>query len=186
MSSERADIHKAIEERHVQLAQAVQVLEQSNERPDYIGLIVMALSIALAGLLLSFWALFLNRKHRQWHSEQMKQQQRRLREVAGSIQVLLEAPDLRTEVAWSDYSEFCRRIDKLFHGLSTRLQTYEMNEQDIRICFLVLLGMSHREIASMLNCSSKSIGKLKDITARKLSVSGGNLRDKLVELSLDN
>lgn len=186
LSSERADIHKAIEERHVQLAQAVQVLEQNTERPDYIGLIVMALSVALAGLLLSFWALFLNRKHRQWHSEQMQHQQRRLHEVTGNIQVLLEAPDLRTEVAWSDYSEFCRRIDKLFHGLSTRLQTYEMNEQDIRICFLVLLGMSHREIASMLNCSSKSIGKLKDITARKLSVSGGNLRDKLVELSLDN
>lgn len=185
LSSERADVHKAIEARHVQLAQAVQVLEQGDERPDYIGLIVMALSVALVGLLLSFWTLYLNRKHRQWHSEQMQHQQRRLHEVTGNIQVLLEAPNLRTEVAWSDYAEFSRRTDKLFYGLSTRLQAYEMNEQDIRICFLVLLGMSHREIADMLNCSAKSIGKLKDITARKLSVSGGSLHEKLVEMAVN-
>ena len=179
LSSERADVQKAIEARHVQLAEAVQVLEQSDERPDYMGLIVMALTVALAGLLLSFWALFLNRKHRQWHSEQMKQQQRRLHEVTGSIQVLLEAPDLRTEVAWNDYSEFCRRTDKLFHGLATTLQAQGLNEQDIRLCVLVLAGMSHKQIAEMLNCSAKSIGKLKDITAHKLGVSGGQLQDKL-------
>ncbi len=185
LSSERADVHKAIEARHVQLAQAVQVLEQGDEHPDYIGLIVMALSIALVGLLLSFWTLYLNRKHRQWHSEQMKQQQRRLQEVTGNIQVLLDSPNLPAEVAWNDYPEFCRRTDKLFHGLCTRLQAYEMNEQDVRICFLVLLGKSHKEIADMLHCSSKSIGKLKDITARKLSVSGGSLREKLLEMAVN-
>lgn len=184
LSSQRADVQKAIEARHVQLAEAVQVLEQSSERPDYIGLIVMALSVALAGLLLSFWALFLNRKHRQWHSEQLKQQQRRLHEVKGNIQVLLEAPDLRTEVAWNDYSEFCRRTDKLFHGLATTLQAQGLNEQDIRLCVLVLAGMSHKQIAEMLNCSAKSIGKLKDITAHKLGVSGGQLQDKLEKTAI--
>ena len=99
--------------------------------------------------------------------------------MTGSIQVLLEAPDLRTEVAWNDYSEFCRRTDKLFHGLATTLQAQGLNEQDIRLCVLVLAGMSHKQIAEMLNCSAKSIGKLKDITAHKLGVSGGQLQDKL-------
>ena len=59
-----------------------------------------------------------------------------------------------------------------------------MNEQDIRICILALLGLTHKQMAEMLHCSPKSIGKLKDITARKLSVSGGNLHDKLLDLTL--
>jgi len=59
-----------------------------------------------------------------------------------------------------------------------------LNEQDIRICILVLIGLSHKEIAEMLNCSPKSIGKLKDVTARKLGVSGGQLQTKLEKITL--
>jgi len=179
LSSERADVQKAIEQRHLKLAQAVQVLEQSSEKPDYIGLIVMALSAALAGILLSIWALFLNRKHRQWHREKSRQEQFRQNELRTTIQLLREAPDLRKEIAWDDYTELCRRTDKLFHGITSYLQQKGLNEQDVRICILVLLDLSHREIADMLNCSPKSIGKLKDITARKLSVSGGQLHHQL-------
>jgi hypothetical protein len=36
----------------------------------------------------------------------------------------------------------------------------------------------------MLNCSPKSIGKLKDVTARKLGVSGGQLQDKLQKTAI--
>jgi hypothetical protein len=39
--------------------------------------------------------------------------------------------------------------------------------------------LSHKQIAEMLNCSPKSIGKLKDLTAHKLGVSGGQLLDEL-------
>jgi DNA-binding NarL/FixJ family response regulator len=54
-----------------------------------------------------------------------------------------------------------------------------LNEQDIRLCVLVLLGLSHKEIADMLNCSHKSIGKFKDLTAKKLGISGGQLQEIL-------
>jgi DNA-binding CsgD family transcriptional regulator len=60
----------------------------------------------------------------------------------------------------------------------------DLNEQDIRMCILVLIGLSHKETAEMLNCSPKSIGKLKDLTARKLGVSGGQLQDKLQKTAI--
>lgn len=49
------------------------------------------------------------------------------------------------------------------------------------MCVLVLIGLSHRQIADLMNCSPKSIGKLKDLTAHKMNVSGGQLRDRLIE-----
>lgn len=183
LSSKRADVQKAIEARHVKLTQAILLLEQNTEEQDHLALIFIALLVALFGLLLSIWALFVWRKHRLWHIEQTTQLQLRRNELMHTIQLLREAPDLRTEIAWEDFTELCRRIDKLFYGLASSLQEKGLNEQDIRICLLVLLGLSHKEVADMLNCSPKSIGKLKDITARKLSVSGGNLYDRLLELN---
>lgn len=183
LSSKRADVQKAIEARHVKLTQAILLLEQNTKEQDHLALIFIALLVALFGLLLSIWALFVWRKHRLWHIEQTTQLQLRRNELMHTIQLLREAPDLRTEIAWEDFTELCRRIDKLFYGLASSLQEKGLNEQDIRICLLVLLGLSHKEVADMLNCSPKSIGKLKDITARKLSVSGGNLYDRLLELN---
>jgi hypothetical protein len=58
----------------------------------------------------------------------------------------------------------------------------ENTEQDVRMCVLVLLGVSHKETAELLNCSPKSVGKLKDLTAHKLGVSGGQLRQKMEEI----
>lgn len=184
LSSERADVQKAIEDRHVTLIQAVQLLERETERKEQKWLILLALLAALTATGLSIWALFLFRKHRLWHNEQSEQQRLRRNERLHTIQLLCDAPDLRTELAWNDYTELCRRTDKLFQGLAGYLQTQGMNEQDIRICILALLGLTHKQMAEMLHCSPKSIGKLKDITARKLSVSGGNLHDKLLDLTL--
>ena len=181
LASERVDVQKAIEARHVKLAQAVQLLERREQNRNT-GLIYVALCAGLAGLVLSLWALFVWRRHRLWHAEQLRQEQLRRNEIQRTVRLLREAPDLRAELAWDDYTELCRRTDKLFHGFATRLQNDEMNEQDIRICILVFLGLNHRQIADMLNYSPKSIGKLKDITARKIGVSGGQLQDRLSEL----
>ena len=100
-----------------------------------------------------------------------------------SLHLLRESADLKQELAWSDYNAFRHQTDKLFHSLATTLEQRGLNEQDIRICVLVLIGLSHKQIAAILPCSQKSIGKLKDLTARKLGVSGGQLREKLKELS---
>ena len=95
---------------------------------------------------------------------------------------LHEAESIRQELSWNEYGAFSRRTDEVFNGLASRLQAAGLTEQDVRMCVLVLLGVSHKETAELLNCSPKSVGKLKDLTAHKLGVSGGQLRQKLGEI----
>lgn len=183
-SSERADVQNAIKERHGELTKAVQLLKQDLEptsRPKY-WLWAVLLVLLTACLCIVGWRV--NRKRTLLRAERSSYEQLRRTELTQNILFLRSASNLRQELAWDEYREICRRTDKLFNGLATRLQAQGLNEQDIRLCILVLAGMSHKEIADMLNCSPKSIGKLKDLTAKKLGVSGGQLQDKLQKTAI--
>ena len=46
------------------------------------------------------------------------------------------------------------------------------------------VGTDWIKSADMLNCSPKSIGKLKDLTAKKLGVSGGQIQYKLQNIAI--
>lgn len=184
LSSERADVQNAIKERHGELTKAVQLLKQDLEptsRPKY-WLWAVLLVLLTACLCIVGWRV--NRKRTLLRAERSSYEQLRRTELTQNILFLRSASNLRQELAWDEYREICRRTDKLFNGLATRLQAQGLNEQDIRLCILVLAGMSHKEIADMLNCSPKSIGKLKDLTAKKIGVSGGQLQDKLQNIAI--
>lgn len=170
LSSMRADVQKEIEARHVRLAQAVELLqkEMQSERQNTQWYILLCLIGCIGGTILYGWY---RRKKKQ--SEQQS--------VRRNIQALCQASDLRQQLAWDDYAAFCCRSDELFNGLAGRLQSKGLNEQDIRICVLTLIGLSHYKTANLLNCSPKSVGKLKDLTAHKLGVSGGQLQDRLIK-----
>ena len=170
LSSERADVQKQIKERHGQLALAVNLLQQelNPEKQRY-----------LLG-----WLIFVAWQQHQLRAEKAKFEQTRIQELNANKQLLLESEDIRQELEWNDFDALCREINKRFFSLATKLQSFDLNEQDIRMCILVLIGLSHKEIAEMLNCSPKSIGKLKDLTARKLGVSGGQLQEKLLKTTI--
>ena len=184
LASRRADVQKAIEARHGELTQAVQLLQQDLDpmnRPKYwLWAVLLVLLTACLGIV--GWRV--NRKRTLLRAERSSYEQLRRKELTQNILYLRSASNLRQELVWDEYREVCRRTDKLFNGLASGLQAQGLNEQDIRLCVLVLLGMSHKEIADMLNCSVKSIGKQKDITARKLGVSGGQLQDKLEKTAI--
>lgn len=177
-SSERADVQNAIKERHGELTKAVQLLKQDlakkEQATSWKALLLWAIGI---GLLV--WGAVVVHKQRKLRREKSDFEEVRRKELAQNIRQLQEAKDIRQELAWDDYAALCQQIDKRFHGLAGILKAQDLNEQDIRICVLVLIGLSHKEIADMLNCSPKSIGKLKDLTAKKLGVSGGQLQEKL-------
>ena len=183
LSSERADVQNAIKERHGELTKAVQLLKQDlepkEEQASWKAFLWWAIGI---GLLI--WGVIVVYKQRKLRMEQSDFDQARRKELAQNIRQLQEASDIRKELAWGDFETLCSQINKRFHGLARTLQEQGLNEQDIRICVLVLIGLSHKEIAEILNCSPKSIGKLKDLTARKLGVSGGQLQDKLQKTAI--
>ena len=183
LSSERADVQKHIKERHGQLTLAVNLLQQelNPEKPTRPVWFILLIICALA---LLAWLIFIAWQQHKLRAEKAKFEQTRIKELNDNRQLLFESEDIRQELEWNDFDALCREINKRFHGLAATLQAQDLNEQDIRICILVLIGLSHKEIAEMLNCSPKSIGKLKDVTARKLGVSGGQLQTKLEKITL--
>lgn len=179
LTSERVDVQQIIETRHGKLTQAVLLLEMDDERPHMAWLMTAYLLAVLISIGLSVWAIVIQRRHTHLHHELSQQEAMRQKELQQNIRLLRDVPDLRKELPWDDYPALCREIDKRFHGMATHLQDEGLNEQDVRLSLLVLLGLSHREIADILNCSPKSIGKLKDVTAHKLGISGGQLQQKI-------
>ncbi len=183
LSSKRADVQKAIEARHGELTKAVQLLKQDlSEKEQATSWKAFLLGAIVIGLLI--WGAVVVHKQRKLHLEKSAYDTSRRNELAQNIQIVRNAENLRQELAWNEYAELCRRTDKLFQGLADSLLAQGLNEQDIRLCVLVLIGLSHKEIAELLNCSPKSIGKLKDLTAHKLGVSGGQLQDKLQKTAI--
>lgn len=183
LSSERADVQKQIKERHGQLALAVNLLQQELN-PEKQRYTIWFILLIVCGLALLSWLIFVAWQQHKLRAEKAKFAQIRIKELNANKQLLLESEDIRQELEWNDFDALCREINKRFFSLATKLQNMDLNEQDIRICIMVLIGLSHKEIADMLNCSPKSIGKLKDVTARKLGVSGGQLQTKLEKFTL--
>ena len=164
LSSERADVQKEIEVQHGKLMQAKQILEQDLAHPHSSREILwIVLTCLLVGGVATYFVL------RRWN---------RKRSLSQGLQ------SLRENLVWEDFSTLGKESDKHLNGLATRLQEAGLNEQDVRICVLTLLGVSFKEMAERLNCSPKSVGKLKDVTARKLGVSGGQLQAKLRDFCL--
>lgn len=182
-SSERADVQNAIKERHGELTKAVQLLKQDLAKKEQANSRKVLLLWAI-GIGLLVWGAVVIYKQRKLRREKSDFEEARRKELAQNIRQLQEAKDIRQELQWDDFAALCQQIDKRFHGLAGILKAQDLNEQDIRICVLVLIGLSHKEIAEMLNCSPKSIGKLKDLTAKKLGVSGGQLQEKLQKTAI--
>ncbi len=184
-SSERADVQKQIKERHGQLALAVHLLQQ-DLHPQKQSLSIWFILLIVSGLALALiiWLIYIAYQQYLLHAEKAKFEQARIQELNANKQLLLESEDIRQELVWNDYEALRREINKRFFNLAAKLQDMDLNEQDIRMCILVLIGLSHKETAEMLNCSPKSIGKLKDLTARKLGVSGGQLQEKLLKTAI--
>lgn len=183
LTSDRADVQKQIKERHGQLALAVHLLQQ-DLHPQKQSLSIWFILLMVSGLALLIWLIYVAYQQYLLHAEKAKFEQARIQELNANKQLLLESEDIRQELVWNDYEALRREINKRFFNLATKLQDMDLNEQDIRMCILVLIGLSHKETAEMLNCSPKSIGKLKDLTARKLGVSGGQLQDKLQKTAI--
>lgn len=183
LASLRADTQNAIKERHGELTKAVEILKQDLAPQEKTSPWKIILLVVLGFGLLVWAALVANKQHH-LHIHKSQFEQTRRFELEQNIRHLQETKDLRQELQWTDFQSFCTQIDKRFNAFAAKLSAQGLNEQDIRICVLVLIGLSHKQIAEMLNCSPKSIGKLKDLTARKLGVSGGQLQDKLYKTAI--
>ncbi len=76
-------------------------------------------------------------------------------------------------------------IDQYFYLFASKLQQVpSINERDVRLCVLILIDLSHAQIAQLMYVEENSVGKLKERAAKKLHTSRKNMRQTLLNVIL--
>ncbi len=191
ISADRSDVQKRIEIQHGNLSQAVQLLDQDlHRKPDWRWLYAIVGALALVGI----GTLCYRRKKRKQHrllsqqidllEQQYTDKQKAIeQDVLNKCALLRANNSLTTTLAWSDYDKMCRIVDTEFYMFATKLRNlHVLNETEIRLCVLVLIGLNRSDISETLPYSLSGVGKLKDQSAKKLGTSGKELQKFLLKM----
>ena len=207
-AADRSDTQKLIELRQMKISQAAQLLEQDIVRkPDLRWLYAVIATVLIIGAAIVVYVYRKHKKHDllaqkisdltlksnavQANHEKLvnryeSQHQRREEETLHRCALLRNCPQIAVELKWNDFDSVSNIIDSHFYLLATKLrQKAVLNETEIRLCILVLIGLNRSQIANTMPYALNSIGKLKDQTAKKLGTSGKNLRDFLIKIVVD-
>ena len=197
-AANRSDIQKQIELSRAKLSQAVQLLEQDLHRKPNLGwLYAICATLVVVGFVVS---LYVQRKRRQRsllsqqvedltiqnkeaEERQAKQYHERLRQIQENCEVLACSDNVMDSIQWKKYENFCEFINAHFFLLADKLKAIGcLNEKEIRLCVLVLIGsLSDKQMANILYYSYKSIRSTKRTLAIKLGTTSANLRSFLME-----
>ena len=207
ISANRADIQKQLEIRQGKLSQAIQLLNQDlNRKPDLRWLYAIIATLVLFSIVISCYVHDKRKKHtlisqkvedlKAQTSETQKQHLQLLQEhqiyannkrmqIEQTCLILRSSDDLFKELQWKNYTALCKFIDEQFYFLATKLNNCQsLNEQEIRLCILVLLDIPRNQIANILLYAQNGIGKFKYRVAQKLGTEGKNLRNFLINLAI--
>ena len=207
ISADRSDVQKLIEIHQGKLSQAAQLLEQDlNRKPDLRWLFAIAATLLIIGTGSGLY-IYNRRKKHQLLSQKLGELQsatsnilvkhqeltelynsnhtRIKEEINQTCVLLLRNKNLQKEIAWQDFEEMCKIIDSHFYLLASKLRSLQvLNETEIRLCILVLIGLNRAQIADILPYARNSVGKLKDHTAKSLGTTGKNLHEFLLDLAI--
>ena len=102
-----------------------------------------------------------------------------------NIELVLSHGNIRATLHWQDYAEFSKTANAYLYNIVETLQAEEqLTEQDIRFLVLVLLDLSAKEIAEIMNLSQNSISNKKTRTAQKLGTIAAELRETIISIIL--
>ena len=200
ITSNRADAQKEMTTRHGKLTQAVQLLEEDlNRKPDlgWLYAVIGTIFILSIGKRQNrLWIQKINSSRKKQEelvaqNEQIQQaQERRRTDMIAQIEeqcLMFQQTEYFHEILhWNDFQQLCEVINRRFLFLADKLKRLDLlNEQELRLCFLVLIGQfSDKQMADILNYSSKSIRTIKRNTAIKMNTTSKNLRTFLLEIVL--
>ena len=207
LTSQRADIQKIWGQGQGNFAQAVQLLEQDlHRRPNLIWLYAIVATLIIVGSILLVYRKYQKRRHNliKQHIANLQEKayktqelhdvlqnevsnirENKLYQLEQTCEALRTSNDLAKELKWKDFDGMSEMIDTQFYLFSSKLRKQNLlNEQEIRLCILVLLDLSRNQMADMLNYSQNGIGKFKYRTAQKLSTEGKNLRTYLINIAI--
>jgi DNA-binding CsgD family transcriptional regulator len=197
-SADRSDTQKLIEIRQGELSQSTQLLEQDliyrSKYKTRVIYTILILAVVLAALFMIIQNIrkkrnqFIQEKKdslyqlEQKNSLHSKRVQTMHAEIENRCNILLQSPDLKKELCWKEYKQMCRMVDQQFYLFASKLQKEELKEREVRLCLLVLLNLTHAQIAELMYVEENSVGKLKERAAKRLSTSRKNMRKKLLNM----
>ena len=194
VAAQRADTQKLIEIRKGKLSQAVQLLEQDlNRKPNLAWLYAILGTLVVVGTCLFVYVnhkrknhLLLSQKIDDLKNEDAVNYANRRAQVEANCDLIVNSSTMKTDLNWKDFESLCKTIDVYFYMLAEKLRQKQiLNEQEIRLCILVLLNFSRIQTAEILRYAPNGIGKFKYRVARKLHVEGKYLRKYLICLAID-
>ena len=208
LAADRSDVQKLIEIRQGQLSQAVLLLKQDMNRPPYWVIAIIIIS-SLTIVYFSLKVVFVKSIRKQkkinkevLHLQEQKvdyeritetlrekhvaQQEQRRAQVEQTIKAIKDSNNLSRDLCWKDYEKMCGLVNQQFFMLLNKLyQIYPLSDVETRLCVLVLLGYSNKQMAEILTYAQSGIGTLKDRTAKRFNTSGHNLHNFLIKMAIE-
>ena len=194
LNAARADVEKDIEKRFGKLSQATQLLEQDlNSKYDWSWLIAIVGTIIITALVIIIYRRSQRKKHNLL-SQKVEDlsnaysdiQSNKLANIERVSETLRTSPAFTKDICWRDYNKMCTIADNHFYLITTKLKQKQiLNEQEIRLCILVLINYNNNSIAQILSYAPSGIGKLKYRVAQKLGIESKNLRKYLLSVAID-
>lgn len=101
--------------------------------------------------------------------------------------VYCQSSELQKDLCWQDFTQLCTIINQQFFFFAQKLQnTNVLNEREIRLCILVLIGISNsKKQAELLYYSESGIRNFKNRIAKKLGTTSVDLRTFLINLAIN-
>lgn len=172
LAATRTDVQRQLERNDAEWTEAMLLAEACllpAERPHTWFWWVLAGIGLVSGGMFVWWMS----RYRRRHSNSLKQQCR----------VLKQSKDLRADLHWNDYTQFCAVCNTQLSGIASKLEQRGLSEREIRFCVLVLIGLSYAEMAEILFRAESGIGKDKYTIAKRLGVSVKDLQKTLQQIA---
>ena len=85
--------------------------------------------------------------------------------------------------SWQDYKKLRELANSHFNNMCYQLEdTYHLGEQEIKICLMVLLEYTNKQMAEILLVQPNTISKAKNKIAKQLNTSSAELRTSLIDI----
>ena len=173
LAAARTDIQRKLERNNADWTEAMLLAEEALQDKDHsISRKVLGL-LAGIGIALTIGIVVFVVRYRKRPQSSLEQRCRTLR----------QSKELRQELQLDDYTRFCNICNAQLSGIIDKLEQRGLSEREIRICVLVMIGLSYAEIAEILYRAESGIGKDKYTIAKRLGVSVKDLQATLRQIA---
>ena len=207
LTSQRDDLHTyEIDVQKTEHSKAVQILKQAEEySAHFYQRVMMAFAVVICILAIGIGIIIyihhkrrllqkeasniaeLNTKMSQLMQERTNSHNKLMAQFKHNCQILNSPESIRENLAWNDYAKLCTIADTLFSFIASKLQrTNLLNDKEIRLCILVLIGtLNSKKMADLLCYGESGIRNFKSHTASKLGTNGKDLQDFLIKMAFE-